>query len=288
MSEYKDFEEKSVDKAVEKACGELGLKPDKLRYDIISHGSSGIFGLVGAKRAVIRVWLPEGSLSFGAAAENGGNESGPDTQTEPRADTTDYDTTASALVDEAFGPSADEQEPPESIPSETEGMDPEIRQSVIDWTRGFIERFLALVSPDSGISVKEEGDVIRFEITGGDSARLIGKRGQTLDSLHYLVERGVYKQFGSSVPIEIDVEGYLEKRRTDLTELASRLAEKALQTGKPMVINRINSQDRRVVHLSLRENREVRTQSVGNGDLRKLLIMPKKKNQGKRQNPGEQ
>lgn len=289
MSEYKDFEEKSVDKAVEKACGELGFKPDKLRYDIISHGSSGIFGLVGAKKAVIRVWLPEGSLSSGAAEQNSENESAPDTtQPETQADTTDYDTTASALVDEAFGPPSEDQEPPESISSETQGIDPEIRQSVIDWTRGFIERFLALVSPDSGISVQEDGDVIRFQITGGDSARLIGKRGQTLDSLHYLVERGVYKQFGSAVPIEIDVEGYLEKRRTDLTELASRLAEKALQTGKPMVINRINSQDRRVVHLSLRDNREVRTQSVGNGDLRKLLIMPKKKNQGKRQNSGEQ
>ncbi|MFW5975540.1 MAG: RNA-binding cell elongation regulator Jag/EloR [Desulfosalsimonas sp.] len=288
MSEYKDFEEKSVDKAVEKACSELGKKADKLRYDIISHGSSGIFGLVGAKKAVIRVWLPEGFLSSGAEAENGENENEPDTQQETQADVTDYDTTASALVDEAFGPSAEDQEPPESDFSETQGIDPEIRRSVINWTRGFIERFVALVSPDSSLSVKEEGEVIRFEITGGDSARLIGKKGQTLDSLHYLVERGVYKQFGSAVPIEIDVEGYLEKRRADLTELASRLAEKALQTGKPMVINRINSQDRRLVHLSLRDNREVRTQSVGNGDLRKLLIMPKKKNQSKRQNSTEQ
>lgn len=289
MSEYRDFEEKSVDKAVEIACGELGVKPDQLRYDIISYGSSGIFGLVGTKKAVIRVQLPEGSFSSDSSEENGICDSAGDhAQADAEPESEDYDTTASALVDEAFGPSPEDHEPPEPVPSESPAIDPESRRAVIDWIRGFIERFLALVSPDSEIVLHDDTEVIRFEIKGGDSARLIGKRGQTLDSLHYLIERGVYKQFGSAVPIEIDVEGYLEKRRSDLTALASRLAEKALQTGKPMVINRINSQDRRVVHLSLRDNREVRTQSVGNGDLRKLLIMPKKKNQAKRSKSGDQ
>ncbi|MFW6052880.1 MAG: RNA-binding cell elongation regulator Jag/EloR [Desulfosalsimonas sp.] len=289
MSEYKDFEEKSVDKAVERACSELGVKPGQLRYDIISYGSSGIFGLVGTKKAVIRVQLPQGSF-FSDAAENSGIHDSADnnTQTEAGLESEAYDTSASALVDEAFGPSPEDQEPPEPVTSASQGIDPESRRAAIEWIRGFLERFLALVSPDSEISVHDDTDVIRFEIKGGDSARLIGKRGQTLDSLHYLIERGAYKQFGSALPIEIDVEGYLEKRRSDLTALAFRLAEKALQTGKPMVINRINSQDRRVVHLSLRDNREVRTQSVGNGDLRKLLIMPKKKNQAKRSKSGDQ
>ncbi|MGM0682029.1 MAG: RNA-binding cell elongation regulator Jag/EloR [Thermodesulfobacteriota bacterium] len=285
MSEYRDFEEKSIEKALEKACRELGVPPEKLRYDIISHGSSGIFGLVGAKKAIIRVLMPKNKTSDESANEvkQGPGDAGKESKQE--------DKTASALVDEAFGPSpieAIENESEESSSPDLQGLDRQGLQAAVEWTNGFIDRVVALISPDSKINIKNQGDVIRFEINGGDSARMIGKRGQTLDAIHYLVERGVYKQFGTSVPIEIDVEGYLEKRRADLTELASRLAEKARQTGKPMVINRINAQDRRVVHLNLRDNTDVRTQSVGNGDFRKLLILPKKKTQTKHSNSGDQ
>ena len=278
MSAYQDFEEKSVDRAVDKACSELGIRPDQLKYDIISHGSSGIFGLVGAKKAVIRVVLPEGDSGEPSA------DFDPDEDvTEPD----DEDKTAAALVDEAFGPSqqAGAQSAPEG---QQASLDSDKRVEIVKWVQGFLDRVISLVSPDSTVTVNEDTQVLRFEIKGGDSARLIGKKGQTLDAIHYLVEKSVYKQFGSTLPIEIDVEGYLEKRRSDLTALASRLAQKAQQTGKPMVINRISAQDRRVVHLSLRDNREVRTQSVGNGDLRKLLIMPKKKSQAKSANSGSQ
>lgn len=264
MREYKDFEEKNVDKAIEKACSELGLRQEELEYDIISHGSSGIFGLVGAKKAVIRVAIP-GSMAGSTlpSMEDTGETS------DSRA--------VSALVDEAFGP-VQETSTDSALPA----VDAESRSRAVDWVRGFIGRIIELVSPDSTVSVDDTGEPVRIEIQGGDSARLIGKRGQTLDAIHYLVEKAVYKQFGLSMPIEIDVEGYLEKRRSELTDLAYRLAEKARQTGKPMVINRISAQDRRLVHLTLRDNREVRTQSVGNGDLRKLLIMPKKKAQARR------
>ncbi|MFW6011018.1 MAG: RNA-binding cell elongation regulator Jag/EloR [Desulfosalsimonas sp.] len=284
MSEYRDFEEKNVELAIEKACAELGLTREKLRYDIISHGSSGIFGLVTAKKAVIRVFLPEEDDQYSYKGESADKFSGDGGDEENK--------TASALVDEAFGPSAVGSEadptPAEAYAPEAQEIDAQSRQAASEWARGFIERVIALISPESTIAVKDEGEVIRFEIHAGDSARLIGKRGQTLDAIHYLLERVVYKQFGSTMPIEIDVEGYLEKRKTELTALANRLAEKARQTGKPMVINRINAQDRRVVHLNLKGNRDVRTQSVGTGDLRKLLILPKKKTQAKRYNSGDQ
>ncbi|MCF8024529.1 MAG: Jag N-terminal domain-containing protein [Desulfobacteraceae bacterium] len=277
MREYRDFEEKNVEKAVERACSELGLEPEQLRYDIISHGSSGIFGLVGAKKAVIRVSLPEEPAQALQEEEKNAQHT---------SDDSGGDKSASALVDETFGPSAEVEEPLETASSSAQGA--ETRKAIADWVTGFLDRVISLISPESEISVKDEGEAIRFEIHGGDSARLIGKHGQTLDAVYYLVEKGVYKWFGSAVSIEIDVEGYLQKRRSELTSLASRLAEKALQTGKPMVINRINAQDRRVVHLSLKENREVRTQSIGNGDLRKLLIMPKKKGRPGRTKSGNQ
>ncbi|MBS0014257.1 MAG: Jag N-terminal domain-containing protein [Desulfobacterales bacterium] len=288
MTAYQDFEEKSVEKAVEKACTELNCNRDELKYDIISYGSSGIFGLVGAKKAVIRVSVPE--------AVSGPVSSESDEAHASQEENNHDDGSVSALVDEAFGPSkdtgreaVDQTEEPGKEPEQQQSPSPAAKaepkadpEVVADWVRGFLDQIIVLVSPDSELGLQVDAELIRFDIKGGDSARLIGKRGQTLDAIYYLVEKGVYKQFGNSLPIEIDVEGYLEKRRAELTTLAARLAQKAMDSGKPMVINRISAQDRRVVHLSLRDNREVRTQSVGNGDLRKLLIMPRKKNQAKK------
>lgn len=284
MTAFQDFEDKNVDKAVERASKNLGISRDDLKFDIISHGSSGIFGLVGAKKAVIRVYLPgqPASQSDSSVPQN-----------EPAPPTEDENESVAALLEETFGPEPNNSDPLEDTTSGNSAKnDTEMaavakpapdQGAVSDWVKGFLDQIVALISPDSRIEIEQEDKLIRFQILGGDSARLIGKHGQTLDAIYYLIEKGVYKQFGPALAIEIDVEGYLEKRRSELTALASKLAQKAQKTGKPMVINRINAQERRVVHLCLRENRQVRTQSVGNGDLRKLLIMPKKKNQAKRQ-----
>jgi spoIIIJ-associated protein len=284
MTAFQDFEDKNVDKAVERASKNLGISRDDLKFDIISHGSSGIFGLVGAKKAVIRVYLPgqPASQSDSSVPQN-----------EPAPPTEDENESVAALLEETFGPEPENSDPLEDTTSGNSAKNdtemtavakPALDQGAVsDWVKGFLDQIVALISPDSRIEIEQEDKLIRFQILGGDSARLIGKHGQTLDAIYYLIEKGVYKQFGPALAIEIDVEGYLEKRRSELTALASKLAQKAQKTGKPMVINRINAQERRVVHLCLRENRQVRTQSVGNGDLRKLLIMPKKKNQAKRQ-----
>jgi spoIIIJ-associated protein len=284
MTAFQDFEDKNVDKAVERASKNLGISRDDLKFDIISHGSSGIFGLVGAKKAVIRVYLPGQPASQSDSSVR---------QNEPASPTEDENESVAALLEETFGPEPNNSDPLEDTTSGNSAKnDTEMaavakpapdQGAVSDWVKGFLDQIVALISPDSRIEIEQEDKLIRFQILGGDSARLIGKHGQTLDAIYYLIEKGVYKQFGPALAIEIDVEGYLEKRRSELTALASKLAQKAQKTGKPMVINRINAQERRVIHLCLRENRQVRTQSVGNGDLRKLLIMPKKKNQAKRQ-----
>lgn len=322
MSAFIDFEDKSVDKAIEKACKELNIVRDQLKYDIISHGSSGIFGIVGTKKALIRVTPPQ------SAAEGQKSEAGaPELKKKRKTPAAKQKSAVSALVDEAFGenneedntdePAASPEAPPEAplvAPDDATDALPDIHpeteppldedaseeiempkepaaktediKAASDWINGFLSHAVALISPDSEVQMKNNDDVVRFKITGGtDAARLIGKRGQTLDAIQYLAEKTVTKQFGSGIHFEIDVEDYLDKRRTELIQLATRLAEKAQQTGKPMVINRINAQDRRVVHIALKENREIRTQSAGNGELRKLLILPKKKAPGRKPEP---
>lgn len=266
MSSSIDFEAKSVETAILRASKELNIPREELRYDIISHGSSGIFGLVGAKKALIRVKVPDSKKPASqqekaAIDDENGTETG-QSETENMID-------AAALVDEAFGPI---ETPPEPSPK------PEIDyDEVVAFINPLLQHVLRLVSPDSVITIQPDEAGRRILIEGGDSARLIGKRGQTLDAIQYLADKVINKNFGPDAQVDIDVEGYLEKRKSELSALASRLAKKAQQTGKPMIINRINAHDRRVIHLTLKENRKVRTQSVGDGDLRKLLILPKKK-----------
>lgn len=282
MSHFIDFEAKSVEDAVQEACNSLHKTRGELKYDIISHGSSGIFGLVGVKKALIRVLVSEGPKL--APADEG----------EPETDNGSLDFCSEeasldviALVDEALGqaPGPDTVGGEDTAEEENEGPIDVDYAEVTAWVRPLIAQFVQLVSPDSVISdgSADEKSPPCFVIKGGDSARLIGKRGQNLDALQYLIDKCVSKKFGSKIRVDVDIEGYIEKRKGDLKALASSLAKKAQRTGKTMVINRISAQERRVVHLTLKNNKGIRTHSVGEGELRKLLIMPRKKGTSKKQ-----
>ncbi len=269
MKPFLDFEEKSVEKAVQKACDKLQVSKDHLKYDIISHGSSGIFGLVGAKKAVIRVFLDEPPKEEDRAIlkkEIAGNEPAADLNRSNRE-------TVTALIDEAFGgPEAKEETaPPAVVPSE----------QAIPVARELIDKIIAALSVDVAVTVDQTEDPCTICITGPDAGVVIGKRGQTLEAIQYLVDKLVAKQCGKGAQILIDAGGYRETRGSELRELAFRLAEKTLQTGKPSSMNRMNAHDRRVVHLALKNNRSVRTQSVGDGYYRKLIIFPQKKRRQK-------
>lgn len=95
--------------------------------------------------------------------------------------------------------------------------------------------------------------------------------------MQYLVEKIINKHSEQRIRIQIDIEGYLKKRQNNLKGLAERLAEKAKRSGKPITIGQMNAHDRRIVHIALRDDNGVRTQSVGDGFLKNLLIFPRKK-----------
>jgi spoIIIJ-associated protein len=123
-----------------------------------------------------------------------------------------------------------------------------------------------------------------FSISGGDSGVLIGKRGQTLEAIQYLLEKMINKKSTNRIRVLVDVEGYLDKRKSNLKLMASRMAEKAKRTKKPVTIGQMNSHDRRIVHIHLKDESGVRTQSLGEGYYRKLMIFPKKQAGSRRKN----
>ena len=113
-----------------------------------------------------------------------------------------------------------------------------------------------------------------LEVKGDDLGILIGRRGQTLSSLQYLLYLMLGHRLKEHVPLGIDVEGYLDRREESLKGLAQRMAERVVTTGQIAVMEPMPPRERRIVHLALRDFKGVRTQSIGEGDYRKVTIVP--------------
>ncbi|MDP2646662.1 MAG: RNA-binding cell elongation regulator Jag/EloR [Desulfobacterales bacterium] len=258
MSSTLEFEEKSVEKAVEKACKQLKISPEKLKYEVLSHGSSGIFGLVGSRKAKIRV--------VAAKVKK---------EVKPRAvvETTEPPAAAEPIQEEV------KTDDGENLPEISAVADAAaLPESAVTLAREALQKMLDAVTSEAIITVRNEKDQLVLDISGGNTAVLIGKRGQTLEAMQYLIEKIVGKQHGGQGYIEIDVEGYLENRRSNLQKLAERCAEKAVRNEKPVTIGQMNARDRRIVHLALKTDNKVRTQSMGDGYVRRLVVFPRKTN----------
>jgi spoIIIJ-associated protein len=316
MSSCLEFEGKVVEKALQKASETLNIPKDKIRYSVVSYGSSGIFGLVGAKKAKICVTLPPdksktrsktGSCldkksvpspaAESAPASDGKSASAP---AEPFEESLSEPThrSASALVREAFDlppESAETDEDAASFEVETAEAKPEIEPTPTEPStpvsepedtdadealalgREALQRIIDLITTDAEIQVEKSEDRYLLNVQGGNPGVLIGKKGQTLEAIQYLVEKIVNRHSDERIRIQVDVEGYLENRRSNLRNLAKRLADKTKHNGKPSTLGQMNAHDRRIVHLALKDDTEIRTQSIGEGFYRKLVIFPKKK-----------
>jgi spoIIIJ-associated protein len=272
MNQFVEFEGKNIDQALARASDELKTPVERLEYDVVSYGSSGIFGLVGAKKARIRVKSAAVHRITMEAKEQ-----------------------ARDLVKDAFEIEEDAYEPDSVDGGDENGDDLDVAdagsalpseelEKVMALGKEALKRLVDFITDGSKIDVETIGQRIVFKVEGGNSGMLIGKRGQTLEAIQYLVEKIVNKQNERRVRVLVDVEGYLKTRKTNLQKLASKMAEKAQKTKKPVTIGQMNAYDRRTVHLYLKNNAEVRTQSVGEGYYRKLIIFPKKSRRSRQPN----
>jgi spoIIIJ-associated protein len=123
--------------------------------------------------------------------------------------------------------------------------------------------------------VREES--VYLNIVSNGSGLLIGKRGKTLNALQYVVSKIVSREVGDNVPVIVDTENYRSKRESNLTEMALQLSERVKKSRRPVTTGPMNAQDRRIIHMALKEDQGVRTKSKGEGNLRRVVIYPAKK-----------
>jgi spoIIIJ-associated protein len=143
--------------------------------------------------------------------------------------------------------------------------------------RDVLEEILRRMGIEATIELREEADRVRLEIRGEEAALVIGKKGQTLEALQFLVakivHRGAEGEAGAR-PIVVDAEGYRARREGSLVEMATRLGDKARATGRTITVNPMSPHDRRIIHITLDKVPGVTTRSEGEGVFRRLLIIP--------------
>jgi spoIIIJ-associated protein len=228
-----EFEGKNTEEAINAACRHFDTTPDKLTIEILSTGSTGIFGLVGSKKAKIRATLKE---------------------EEPVI-----------------------RPPAEKVHEET----PEFKEA-----KQTLERILSLLEIEATVVGQQEEDNVDLTVEGEGTGILIGKKGTTLDAIQYIVNKVVTKNSTKKIKVHIDTGNYRERHNQSLVDLALRLGEKAKKTGKPIVISPMNPADRRVVHITLQNDRALKTMSKGEGLLKKIVIFPQREGTESSTNPG--
>lgn len=233
---------KTVEEAIQRALEQLGLTREQVEITILKKAKSGILWL-GAGEAKVKVTpLP--------------------LQTSPEA--SDKGTAADEITPEATGKRA------EMTKAATE----------------ILEKLLSEMKIAAQVEIKQtaieeespRGIVLEItQIEGDDMGTLIGRRGQTLASLQHILRLILAHRFKTRVPLTIDVEGYKQRHYTALRRLALQSADKVKTSGQPVTLEPMPANERRIIHLTLANNPDVGTESIGDNEIRKVVIMPKKR-----------
>jgi spoIIIJ-associated protein len=246
----------TVEEAVSKGLADLGLPEDAVTVEVLDTGSKGLFGL-GSRQARVRLTILAPTTTAAEAAA-------------PAA--------PAAPMVEAAAPAA------EVLPEETLEEEEEVEEDrTLRVARETVSELLdkmkvkATVVAHYGEAAEEGSQVpVMVDIKGGDLSILIGRRSETLNALQYISSLIIGKELESWVPLCIDVEGYRARRERQLRQIARRMADQAIATGKRQVLEPMPANERRLIHLELRDHPKVYSESIGEEPNRKVTIAPKK------------
>jgi spoIIIJ-associated protein len=237
----------TFEEALDAALEELGVQQDAVDYEVLEDGGRRLFG--AARPAVVRVWL-KGST-------------GPEVE----AVDDDVETEDIELASEPV-PMVPQAEAPELTEEELD--------RVADEAVGVINDILGLIGLTATIEEYEGEDAeIILDIVGDDLGALIGRHGRTLDSLQILVSAIAHRRLDLRHPTVVDVSGYRHRRRQKVEEMAKRAADRVARGGRPVPMRPMTSFERKVVHVALRNDRRVRTESEGAEPYRQVVVHPK-------------
>jgi spoIIIJ-associated protein len=227
---------RTVEEAIEKALEELGAGRDEVEVEVLSEPRGGVLGVGGAP-ARVRVWR-----------------------------------------------AGDEEAAAGQVPAGEAGEEGELIEDDAEFAAQMLDHLLELMGIQADVSIRDPetpGDGLGMakavlDVEGDDLGVLIGRRGETLGSLQYLLNLMVSRQLPEHAVFTVDVEGYRRRRERQLTTLALRMADQVRRTRRPITLEPMPANERRLIHLALANDRDVETASVGEGETRQVSITPRR------------
>ncbi len=311
MAKGKDFFGKDVSEAIRQACRDLSVAQEDLDIEVLETGSAGIFGLC-RKKAHIRV-RPKPGIGTEPTGKAAGKKKGrppakpsppsePEQAERPAAEETApeepareesggrQEKAAPAEKERAGAPAeAASEKKPQAAPAREGEKEPPSAE-VLEAIRSDLEEMLTLMGYPSRVSVEVEELTVRCRVSGEHEEAIIGTDGRTLDSLQYLLRKMMSRRLPDRVMLTLDAGNFRQRRAEELKERARELAGQVREDGKTRAIPALNPSERRVVHMTLQEDRTIRSRSVGDGLFKKVLIYRpgKDKKSGSRKRRGRQ
>ena len=228
--EEKEFSGKNVEEAIEKGLKELGLSRDDVEVKILDEGKAGLFGLMGASPAKIKL-----------------------------------------IVKPLKGLGAEEER--EVVREKPSGVNLISAQKKV---KEELDEILKLMGMEAEVTTSLEGGRVVADIKSENGAILIGKKGQTLDALQLIVNLIVNRDEKTRTRVIVDTESYRQRRENALVKMAREVADEVKSKGNPRELEPMNPAERRVIHLALKNDKDVETTSKGEGNFRRVVVSPKK------------
>jgi spoIIIJ-associated protein len=272
----------TVEQALAQGLAQLGLPATAVSIEVLDSGIKGLFGL-GGRQVRVRLTVNDPNAPSAAPAQvgppaptaasprrgaDGGRNARPGRSSPKRA------SGASPEPPEKTQPKPPVKTPP-SIELPLDGHD-----AILDTSEAIISKLLYHMGLEAQVSAHygephDNRRPIMVDVRGGDLGILIGRHGETLDSFQYISALMIGKETGQFVHLVVDVEGHRDRRERQLRQLAQRMAEQVLKTGRKLTLEPMRPAERRIIHLELRDHPAVTTESVGEEPHRKVTIIPK-------------
>jgi len=278
----------SIEEAIAEGLEDLGLPEESVDIEVLDIGSQGLFG-IGSRHARIRMTVKDASTQQAAAPgekessvieeietkqayQEELSEEEPKSEQEEQPRLNDVEEISSKADAELLETEAD------VLVGKPEVINEEVVLHVAQVT---VEELLEKMGIEAAVHAyhgepddERSRTPLMVDISGDDLSILIGPRAETLNALQYITNLIIGKELGRSVPLIVDVEGFRKRRRQQLQRLAQQMADQAVNSGRRQVLEPMPANERRIVHIELRSNPDVTTESVGEDPRRKVTIIP--------------
>ena len=259
----------TVEEALSQGLSQLGLTADAVSVEVLDSGSKGLFGL-GGRQVRVRLTVNPPAGEYVPASES-----------KPKPAPAKPLRAESAPKTKETNPRRAEKNPEEKVPVVAEKAETHEHDPILDTTEAIVSKLIhhlgmeAQVSAHFDESSTDDRRTIQVDVRGDDLSALIGRQAETLNAFQYVASLIVGKATQQWVQLVVDVEGYRSRREKQVRQIALRMVDQVIKTGRKAALEPMTASERRSIHIELRDHPAVTTESTGEEPHRKVVILPK-------------